>query len=102
MYTLPPDLIEVLTKRSGGRDVMDLTLTQALAEYEVAMKSASKAKKPVVEGIYSSGGTLMPCPVASICFRCEKVIPEKDAALYIHGKGMCHPQCKVQVSKSSV
>lgn len=75
---IPADLIEVLTKRSGGRDVMGLTLEAALSEY-------AKAKAEPVPGEVT-----MNALVATMCYSCRAVIPMGDTGVYVPKMGFRH------------
>ena len=81
---IPIDLIEVLTHRSGGRDVMGLTLAEALAEYEEATKVSKPS--PMAE---------MPicAQVDACCFACRGLLPSGTEAVFVHGKGIRHTTC---------
>ena len=79
---IPADLIEVLTKRSGGRDVMGLTLEAALSEY-------AKAKAEPVQS--TPGEVTMTAPVDTMCSSCRAVIPMGDTGVFVPMMGFRHP-----------
>lgn len=76
---IPADLIEVLTKRSGGRDVMGLTLEAALSEY-------AKAK---AEPVLLCEAT-MTMPITTMCYLCSGMIPEGQQGVFVPQSGMRH------------